>query len=136
MGTGMLEVEEAEELGWNRSEGGDVLVDMLPGVDWLLDADWDCPERDIGEVLGGQVTEGSTTRLPWSSKMALDILRNLFLTGAAGFEETNSLCVSEKFSALVNTKYQVNVVYRMIRMVHRSLIVSSGTPVAMFDAHK
>ena len=92
----MLEVEEAEELGWNWSAGGDVLADVLPDIDWLPDVDWLpdaywlpdadwlpdsdglCPESDIGEVCGGQVTEGSTTRLPWSSKMALAILRNFF----------------------------------------------------------
>ena len=89
----MLEVEEGEEPGWYWSGRGDVLVDVLPdrdwlpdvdwlsdadwllGADWLPGTDWLCPEGDIGEVCGGQVTEGSTTRLPWSSKMALAILR-------------------------------------------------------------
>ena len=126
----MLEVEEAEDPGWNWSEGGDWLADVLPDTDLL------CPDWDIGEVCGGQVTEESMTRLPWSSKMALDILQKLFNTNATGFEETLALSVSKKFSTLVDTKYQVNVVYGIIRMVHGSFIVSSGAPVAMLHAQK
>jgi len=83
----MLEVEEAEDPGWIWSEGGGVLTDVLPDTDWLPDVDWLCLERDIGEVCGGQVTEGSTTRLPWSSKMPLAILQKLFSTSATRFDE-------------------------------------------------
>ena len=119
----MLEVEEGEEPGWYWSDRGDVLVDVLPdrdwlpdvdwlsdadwllGADWLPGTDWLCPEGDIGEVCGGQVTEGSTTRLPWSSKMALAILRTFFSTDAAGFGDNHSPSISEKLSALVDTKY-------------------------------
>ena len=136
MGGGILEVEEVEEPGWNWSEGGGVLVDVLLDMDWLLDVDWLCPEGDNGEVCGGQVTEESTTRLPWSSKMPLAILQKLFSTTATGFKSTDTLSISEKLSALVHTKYQVNVVYRIIGMVHGSLIMSSGTPVAMSRAQK
>ena len=82
------------------------------------------------------MTEGSTTRFPWSSKMALVILRKLFNTSATGFEETLALSVSEKLAALVDTEYQVNVVYRIIGMVHGGLIMSSGAPVAMLHAQK
>lgn len=112
-----------------------MLVDVLLDMDWVPDAAWLCPERDIGEVCGGQVTEGSTTRLPWSSKMALAILK-LFSTTATGFKEAHSLSISKKLSAFVNTKYQVNMVYGIIRMVHGSLIVSSGAPVAMSHAQE
>lgn len=89
----MLEVEEGEEPGWNWSGRGHVSADVLPDRDWLPDVDWLsdvdwlpgtdwlCPEGDIGDVYGGQVTEGSTTRLPWSSKMALAILRIFFSKG-------------------------------------------------------
>jgi len=64
-----------------------VSADVLPDTVRLPDADWLCPEGDIGEACGGQMTEGSTTRLPWSSKMALDILRELFSANKTGFEE-------------------------------------------------
>ncbi len=82
------------------------------------------------------MTEGSTTRLPWSSKMALAILRKFVSTNATGFEDNYSPSVSEKLSALVDTKYQVNVVNGIMRMVHGSLIVSSGAPVPMSHAQK
>jgi hypothetical protein len=107
-----------------------VLADVLPDTDWLLDAEW------LGEVCGGQVTEGSMTRLPWSSKMALDILQTPFSTGTVGSEGAISPSVPKKLPALVNTKNQVNVVYRIICMIHGSLIVSSSTPVAMLHAQK
>ena len=35
----MLEVEEAEEPGWNWSAGGEGLADVLPDTDWLPNAD-------------------------------------------------------------------------------------------------
>ena len=76
------------------------------------------------------------TRSPWSSKMALDILRNLLNTNGNGREETPALSVSEKFSAFVDTEYQVNMVYGIKRMVDGSLIMSSGAPVAMLHAQK
>jgi hypothetical protein len=107
-----------------------VLADVLPDTDWLLDADW------VGEVCSGQVTEGSTTRLPWPSKMALDILQTPFSTGTVGSEEAISPSVPKKLPALDNTKNQVNVVYGIICMRHGSLIVSSSTPVAMLHAQK
>jgi hypothetical protein len=99
----MLEVEEAEEPGWNWSEGGDVLVDVLLDMDWLPHADWFCPERDIGEVCGGQVTEGSTTRLPWSSKMALAILWKLFSTTATAYSKKRTHFPYPKNSPLLLT---------------------------------
>ena len=113
-----------------------MFVDVLLDMDWVPDPAWLCPERHIGEVCGGQVTEGSTTRLPWSSKMALAILRKLFRTTTTGFKEIHAPSISEKLSAFVNTKYQVNMVHGIIRMVHGSLIVSSGAPVAMSHAQK
>jgi fatty acid-binding protein DegV len=82
------------------------------------------------------VTDGSTTRMPCSSKMALVILWEALSINTTGCEETNSLSVSEKLSALVNTKYQVNVVRGIKRMVHDSLIVSSSTPVAVLHAQE
>jgi hypothetical protein len=133
----MLEVEEAEELGWNWSEGGDVLADVLPDVDWLPDVD-----------RLGLSREGHWRGVRWPSDRRVNdtialVVKNgtghsaqLFSTNARGFEETHSPSVSEKLSALVNTKYQVNVVYGIIRMVHGSLIVSSGAPVAMLHAQK
>jgi len=68
--------------------------------------------------------------------MALDILRKLFNTNATRFEETLALSVAEKLSALVDAKYQVNVVHGIVRMVHGSLIMSTGAPVAMLHAQK
>jgi hypothetical protein len=52
------------------------------------------------------------------------------------FKETYSLSISEKLSALVNTKYQVNAIHGIIGIVHGGLIVSSGAPVSMSRAQK